>query len=165
MSEDQPQDHSLTVPENKLEPVIKDLPPPKQQEIKEIVREIQRNSTLAYIEHGAPRIDPETARILTESVNRDNDHKFDYLTQKQRNEADAELRRDTLEAQRHTDRVKLLWPILGTSLVICLSAFGFGLYFCATGHETIGSSILTGLFSGVFGYLGGLGTAQFFKTK
>ena len=147
-------------PEEQLENLMTELPGEQRGEFKEIIQ-----SFVAIVERGQPRLDPETARIATQSIDKDNENKFKYLTQKQKDAAAQSERDDKLESTRHQSRVKMLWPILVATILIVLTSIISGIYLAASGNETLGASILTGVFGGMFGYLGGLGTAHFFQSK
>lgn len=156
----QESDSPLPAPVEKFEEVIKDLPSQKQESIRHVLEEI----SLSVVQGGmSSRIDPETARILTESIDKDNEYKFQYLTQKQQAAAEAAKRDHDFIVQRHNDRKKMLWPVMVTVIIVCLGCIIIGIYFCATGKDTLGSSLLTAAITGVLSYLAGLGTSNFFK--
>jgi len=161
--EDRPSDERdsrLPVPQERLDAVISDLPQPKQQEIRHTVQEV----FMALVERSSgPRIDPEVAKIIVASTDKDNEFKFQYLCQKQKDEADENRRMHEMATIQHKDRKQMLWPILITVLVVVLGSIASGIYLAATGHEVLGASLLTGILSAVFAYLAGLGTANFFK--
>jgi len=145
--------------EASLQPVIKDLPEPKQ---KEIVRTLEQQF-MAVVKGGmTPQLDPETAKILAVTIEKENDNKFRYLTQKQADEAAKEIRDDELTTARHRD---LMRPIVWSAILITVASVTAGLVFIATGHEAVGSSLLTGVFGALLGYLGGLGTSGHFGPK
>ena len=145
--------------EASLQPLIKDLPEPKQ---KEIVRTFEQQF-MAVIRGGmTPQIDPETAKILAGTLEKDNDNKFRYLTQKQADTAAQEAREHALVTARHRDLMK---PIVYAVILIAVSSVAAGLIFIATGHESVGSSLLTGIFGALLGYLGGLGTSGHLSKK
>ena len=56
-------------------------------------------------------------------------------------------------------------PMVYAAIMVIIGTTTAGIWLAATGHETLGASILSGVFSAVLGYLGGLGTANFFKAK
>ncbi len=152
----------LTTPpiEQKLEGILKDLPPTKQQQIKQTVHE----EFMAVVQGGInPKIDPEVARILTDSLDKDNENKFRYLTQKQSDEAARDERAQGFEKLKFETRVKFLWPIVTSILLITIAGLVEGVYLATHGHETLGVNILTAIITAVFAYLAGLGTANFFK--
>lgn len=75
--------------EQKIEEALKDLPEGQRERIRHTIRE----TALTFFQGAvSPRIDAETARVITESLDKDNEHKFQYLTQKQRDEAEATKR-------------------------------------------------------------------------
>ena len=145
--------------EASLQPVIKDLPEPKQQEI---VRTFEQQF-MAVVRGGmTPQIDPETAKILAVTIEKDNDNKFHYLTQKQADAAAQETREHDLAIARHRD---LMRPIVWAVILIAIASVAAGLAFIVTGHDAVGSSLLTGIFGALLGYLGGLGTSGHLAKK
>jgi hypothetical protein len=148
--------------EDSLQPVIKDLPPPKQQEI---VRTFDQQF-MAVVRSGLnPQIDPETAKILASTLEKDNDNKFRFLTQKQTDSAAQEARSHEFAVTCHRDSISLLKPIIFATIALVTLAVAAGIYFIANGREAVGSSLLTGIFGLLFGYLGGLGTSRFITPK
>ncbi|SRR6266508_2862543 len=151
-----------TVPEvvEKMAEVVSDLPEPKQREVKTTMQEF-----MAFVERGVgPRIDAETARILTASADKDNEFRFKYLTQKQKDTADKNEREHELERIKHRDRVKIFWPILITVLITVIGCLAVGIYLAANGRELLGTGLITGTSFAVAGYLSGVGTSGFFKS-
>ena len=147
----------------KIEEALKDIPEGQRQRIRHI---LQETISLTAVQGAlSPRIDPETAKIITESLDKDNEHKFQYLTQKQRDEAEASKREHDFAVLLHADRRKMLWPVLICVLFMVLGGISAGIYLTANGHEVLGGSLLTAILSGLFAYLAGLGTANFFKDK
>jgi hypothetical protein len=146
--------------EAKLEEIIEAVPAPKREGVRHSLQEF-----FGYIERSSPRIDPEVAKILAESNDRDNDNKFKYLTRKQELEAEESKREHELAVKRHDSTIKLLWPILIAVIILVLGCVGAGIYLAATGHETLGFSILSAIVTAVFAYLGGLGTPYLFRFR
>ena len=148
--------------ERELEEVIKDLPEPQRERIRHTIRE----TALTFFQGAvSPRIDAETARVITESLDKDNERKFQYLTQKQKDEAEAIKRQHEFAVLRHHDNRRMFWPILICVLLMVMGCIIAGIYFTANGHEVLGSNLLTAVISGLLAYLAGLGTANFFKNK
>jgi hypothetical protein len=148
------------VVEQKLEEVVRDLPESKQREVKTTIHEF-----MALVERGVgPRIDAETAKILTASADKDNEFRFKYLSQKQKDTAEQIAREHELETTKHRDRVRIFWPILITVLPTTVGCLVVGIYLAATGHDILGTGLITGTAFAVAGYLAGCGTANFFKT-
>jgi hypothetical protein len=145
-----------------IEEILKDIPEPQRERIRHTFREI---SLTAFQGAVSPRIDAETARIITESLDKDNEHKFQYLTQKQRDEAEVIKRQHDFEVLRHNDNRQMLWPTLICVLILVMGCITAGIYLTANGHEVLGSNLLTSIISGLLAYLAGLGTANFFKDK
>jgi hypothetical protein len=140
--------------------------PPSQPKTHQSPAKTQQSSSLTAVQGAlSPRIDPETARIITASLDRDNEHKFQYLTQRQRDEAEASKREHDFAIIQHADRRKMLWPILICALFMVVGGTTSGIYLAANGHDVLGGSLLTGILSGLFAFLAGLGTANFFKNK
>lgn len=71
-----------------------------------------------------------------------------------------EIREHDLALARHRD---LMRPIVWAVILIAIASIGAGLAFIATGHDAVGSSLLTGIFGALLGYLGGLGTSGHLK--
>lgn len=150
--------------EAKLERIIERLPPEQAQHtLREVI--------FGIIERGAnPKVDPELFKVAAASVDRDNQNKFEFLTQKEANKAE-QAKRDhvlkekehDLKIERYKSQVKMLWPILFTIIVLVIGCLSAGIYFAATGRETLGFSILSATISAFFSFFGGLGMAKFFK--
>ena len=140
--------------EQSLTPVLEGLPEPKKKEIVQVVH--QQFTAVVRAGMSGPQIDPETAKILADTIQRDNDNKFRYLSQKQSDTAARETRGHELAKARHRD---LMRPIVWAVVAITVISIMAGLWFINSGHETIGSSLLTGIFGALLGYLGGLGTS------
>jgi hypothetical protein len=156
----QPKEESV----KELQKLVEELnvPAPKKQEIRHVIQEV----FMGFMERSAgQKMDPETARIVSESVIKDNDNKFHFLMQKQKDEAAEKERGHNLEIIKHGDRVKFLWPIVIVSIGIIVAGLITGVYLSVNGHETLGTGILATILAGIFSYLAGLGTANFFKSK
>lgn len=70
-----------------------------------------------------------------------------------------------IEVVKHSDRMRLAKPITYAAMITTVGTIVAGIWLAAIGHETLGASILSSVISVVLGYLGGLGTAHFFKDK
>jgi hypothetical protein len=157
---------SLPQSEQKLDAVLAKVPEPQRELIKHTIHEVFRDSFTAIIQGASgPRIESETAKIITESLDKDNANKFQYLTQKQKDEADDSKRRHEFAILRHTDRKKMIWPCLMTVLIVAVGCIVAGIWLAATGHEMLGSNLLTGIITALLAFLGGLGTARFFEEE
>jgi hypothetical protein len=155
---------ALQTVEAKLATVLNDVPvsePQKQQIIHKIEETFM--AAIATNVQNAPRLDPETVKIIAVTVEKDNDNKFKYLTQKQANDAAKQLRDHEFAVVCHTDNVRLFRPVLISAMLVFVGCVTAGIYFIAIGREAVGSGILSGVFGAAFGYLGGLGTANYFK--
>lgn len=145
----------------KLEQVLQKLPPQEQTMVRETLREFMG----IVVSGGGQKIDPEIARMIIESVNQDSGNKYKFALQREENRAKQQERKDKLELERLSAQTRMLWPIIVAAIVVVVGCIGAGLYFIAIGKDSIGSGILAGIISAVFGYLGGLGTANFFSKK
>ncbi len=74
---------------------------------------------MAVVRSGmTPQIDPETAKILAETIQRDNDNKFKYLSQKQADAAASENREHALATARHRDLMRpIVWAVIGITFI------------------------------------------------
>jgi hypothetical protein len=144
--------------EEQLEAIIDKLPP---DQVQHTLREV----IFGIIERGSagPKIDPEVMRIAAATVEKDNENKFKYLTQKQSDEAAKSIRDDEFRTVRHGDQIKLFWPILITVLVAIVGCIVAGIYLAVNGHEPLGIGLITGAAFSVLGYLAGAGTSDIFK--
>ena len=145
----------------RLEQALQKLPPQERTMMRESLREFMG----VVVSSGGQKIDPEIARMILESVNQDNENKFKFALQREENRANQQQRKDNLELTRLTTQTRMLWPVIVAAIVIIVGCVCAGLYFIAIGKESIGIGILTAVISAVFGYLGGLGTANFFSKK
>ncbi len=102
-------------------------------------------------------------KIAAATVDKDNDNKFKYLTQKQSDEAAKSLRDDIFRETRHKAQIKLFWPVLITVLLAIVGCIAIGIYLAVNGYETLGIGLITGAAFSVLGYLAGAGTADIFK--
>ncbi len=136
---------------------------PQREGITKVIREFMM--TVVASTSGQPKIDPATVRILSDSIDRDNDNKFQYLMQKQRDSAAVDQREHELDIVKHSDRMKLARPITYAAVLTVIGTIVAGIWLAAIGHETLGASILSSVISAALAYLGGLGTAHFFKEK
>lgn len=147
--------------EEKLEQALQKLPPQQQSMMRETLREFMG----IVVNSGGQKIDPEVARMILEGVSQDNGNKYKFALQREENRAKQQERKDNLERDRLTKQTRMLWPIILAAITVVVGCIGAGLWFIAIGKESIGSGILAGIISAVFGYLGGLGTANFFSKK
>lgn len=146
-----------------IEEIIEAIPTPEKREQ---ARHIFEETFVGLIERSASnQINPEVARILADSADRDNDNKFKFLSQKQQDTAAAQQRKDELTAQKHKDRVSLIRPIIIFVFVMVILCLSVGIYLSVTGKETLGASLITGVLTAVLSYLAGVGTSDFFKDK
>lgn len=146
--------------EASLEPVIKDLPEPTQREIVRVVEQ----QFMAVVRSGmaGPQIDPETAKILADTLQKDNENKFQYLIRKQADAAAQQERADGLASAQHKDLARpIVWAAVSVTVLTVLA----GLYFIAIGKDAIGGGLISGIFGALLGFLGGLGTAGHLQRK
>lgn len=159
----EPDDLDVASPEatQKLEQVLKHLPPQQRSMVRESIQEFLG----IIVSSGGQKMDPEIARMIIESVKGDNENKYQFALKREENRAKQQERKDGLEAARFQAQKRLLWPIILAAIVIVVGCVGSGLYFITIGKDAIGGGILSGIVSAVFGYMGGLGTANFFNKK
>ena len=147
---------------------------PSQTEIANLLEKLPQQTRIEVVrelfmgvvkESGFPKFDPEVIKIISASVEKDNENKFQYLTQKQRDATEIKKREQDQEGVQHKDRIKLLWPILIAAILCGLGLISAGVWFVLVGKEAIGVGFITAVLSAAFGYLGGLGTARLFKPK
>lgn len=145
-----------------FEEFIEAIPEPQRQEARSLIQK----EFHSHIERsGISTINPEVAKILVESQDKDNEHKFQFLTQKQKDDADEALRRDTFKEKKHDNHFSLIKPIIFVVLFVVVGSTAIGLYFCYVGKEALGAALLAGIWGAVFGYLAGFGTSNFFKNN
>lgn len=150
------------VMEEKLEAALQDLPETKQVQLRHTFHEF----FMAIVQRGAtPSLDAETARIITESVDKEHEYRFKFRTQQQQ-DAEAESKRDdAFRTLQHSDRFKIIRPCAIAAVIVIPVALFIGIYLAATGHETLGSSILTGVTTSFLAFIGGLSTGNLLKDK
>jgi hypothetical protein len=161
-TEDPQSSESLSAPakkdEEKLEAIIDKLPPEQAQHtLREFIFGIIERSG------STPKIDPEVFKIAAATVEKDNDNKFKYLTQKQSDEAAKSVRDDAFRDVQHRDHVKLLWPILIVVLIVVVGCIASGIWLAVHGYQSLGTGLITGAAFAVAGYLAGAGTSDIFK--
>ena len=146
-----------------IEEIIEAIPTPEKREQ---ARHLIEETFVGLIERSSSnQINPDVAKILADSADRDNDNKFKFLTQKQQDAATAQQRKDELTAQKHKDRVSIIKPVIVFVMVMVILCLSVGIYLSVTGKETLGASLITGVLTAVLSYLAGVGTSDFFKDK
>lgn len=148
--------------EQQLQAAIKNLPPQEQEKVRHVFTETMMGF---FQSGGGTKLDPETAKILAATVEKDNEYKFQYLSLKEKNEAEARKREDDHEATQWRDKVALSKPILYISLIVIPVCLFIGIWLAATGREMLGSNLITAVLTGLFAFLAGLGTSNLFKKK
>lgn len=104
-------------------------------------------------------------KYLADSADKDNDLKFRYLSQKQKDAADQKERDQRLEERRLHYIVRFIWPILIAVLILTLGGIATAIYLAATGREMLGSNLLTGFVTAILAFIGGMGCPRIFKLK
>lgn len=142
----------------KFEEIIEAIPVLEQKEearliLRELTRVIERPSQL----------NPETARIITESVDKDNQRKFEYLSQKQKDSTEIEKEELDFRRQKYSDSFSLVKPIVIFVLGIVAVCIFTGIWLSVNGQPTLGASLITGSLSAVLSYAAGFGTSKAFK--
>jgi hypothetical protein len=155
---------ALSDVEKQLEDVIRDLPEPKRVEVRNTFLQV----FMAFAQRGGtvgPTIDPETAKILTDSADKEHEYRYKFLTQKQKDEAEESKRDDTFRTLKFSSRYKIVRPCSLAGLVVIPVCLFLGIYLAATGHETLGSSILTGVTTSFLSFIAGLSTGNLIRDK
>lgn len=155
---------ALSDVEKQLEAVIRDLPEPKRDEVRNTFLQV----FMAFVQRGGaagPTIDAETAKILTDSADKEHEYRYKYLSQKQLDEAESSKRDDTFRTLKFHSRYKIVRPCALAALIVIPLCLFLGIYLAATGHETLGSSILTGVTTSFLSFIAGLSTGNLIKDK
>ena len=155
---------ALSIPQAEaIEEIIESMPTPEKRER---ARHIIEETFVGLIERSSPnQINPEVAKILADSADRDNDNKFKFLTQKQQDAADAKKRSDEFKITKNRDVFSLIKPVVFAVVFVLLIAMGVGVYLCLNGKETLGASLITGAVTSGLSFVAGLGTANILKDK
>jgi hypothetical protein len=165
--EKQGSDSTLPVPavpqmEQRLEAALKDLPETKQEQLRTTFHEF----FMAIVQRGAaPTLDAETARIITESVDKEHEYRYKFRTEQLKETAEESKRDDTFRTLQHNDRFKIIRPAAIAALIVIPVCLFIGIYLAATGHEALGSSILTGVTTSFLAFIAGLSTGNLIKDK
>ncbi|MEK6335082.1 MAG: hypothetical protein AABM67_09045 [Acidobacteriota bacterium] len=150
------------VPE-KLEKMIEAVPEPQQHVFREIVREFMgvfHSKTMSPFD-----INPEVVKILAESQTKDNDNKFEFAKQRQKDVATENQRDYDLKKLKYTNKMQLLRPICLVVVAVYTICLFIGIYLAVIGKETLGASIITGVIASVLSLLAGLGLAPITKDE
>ena len=88
-----------------LEDILKSLPFAQGEELGELAPQERAKFILHQLSismNRAPeKLDPESVRILAETVDKNNQNKFEYLMLSEKNEAEARRRSDDLRVEKH----------------------------------------------------------------
>lgn len=142
----------------KIEEILDAIPvEEKKEEARSILREFTK-----IIERPS-QIDPLTARIITTSVDKDNERKFQYLTQKQKDETELEKEEINFRREKHRNGFSLVKPIVFFVLILVAICIIAGIWLCVNGQPTLGASLITGSLSSVLSFAAGFGATTFFK--
>jgi hypothetical protein len=144
--------------EERLEAAIKkalaeqNIPQPQQERIVETFREV----FTTYIERNTgAEIDPEIFKIVAASIDKEQENKLKYFTLKEQNSAEKSKREHDFEVERHRDVFKIVRPVVYVVLTTFPILLFIGIYLAATGHETLGASILSTVITSFLSYLAG----------
>ena len=142
----------------KIEEILDAIPVPEQkEEARSILREFTK------IVERPSQVDPITAQIITESLDKDNERKFQYLTQKQKDETELEKEEISFRREKHRDGFSLVRPIVYFVLGLVAICIIVGIWLCLNGQPTLGASLITGSLSSVLSFAAGFGATTFFK--
>ena len=105
----------------KMEEFIDAIPAEQQkEEARSILREISRDFT--QIIERPSQTDPETVKIISDNLDKDNERRFQFLTQKERNNAELEQSELEFRKEKHANSFSLIRPIVVFVLLIVTSA-------------------------------------------
>ena len=128
----------------KIEEILDAIPVPEQkEEARSILREFTK------IVERPSQLDPVTAQIITESLDKDNERKFQYLTQKQKDGTELEKEEISFRREKHRDSFSLVKPIVFFVLFVVAICIITGIWLCVNGKETLGASLITGSLTAV----------------
>ena len=130
-----------------------------------------RETLVGIIREGAsPRIDPETYKLAAQTAQQEQDNKLTYLMRKLEVEDTQNGRQHTIDVSKHDLEVeqsrailRMCWPILVTIIVVVIGGLTSGVYLASHNNETLGYAILSATLTGLFAYIGGLGTPRFWQ--
>lgn len=146
--------------EQKLEAALKDLPETKQEQLRETFHEF----FMAIIQRGAaPNLDAETARIITESVDKEHEFRYKFRTQQLQESAEESKRDDAFRTLKYTNKIKIVRPVCFVVVAVYTLCLFIGIYLATVGRETLGGSIITGVIASVLSLIAGLGLAPIIK--
>ena len=145
--------------DGKLEEIIEGIPSPEDRHYleKTFIGLIERSG-------GAP-LQADVATVIAETINRDNDHKFEYLCKKLDQEENESVRGHELRIQQQKDQFSIIKPAFFFSLFILAACTAGGVWLCYEGKEVLGAALITAVWAGALGFLAGMGSSDFFKTK
>ena len=148
----------------KMEEFIDAIPAEQQkEEARSILREISRDFT--QIIERPSQTDPETVKIISDNLDKDNERRFQFLTQKERNNAELEQSELEFRKEKHANSFSLIRPIVVFVLLIVTACLVVGIWLCVIGKETLGASLITGSLSGVLSFAAGFGMSGQFKEE
>jgi hypothetical protein len=162
----QPQEPTDLIKHPEVDSTIEEIIDAVPEEKKEPIRHLIRETLVGLVERSSgPQISPEVAKILAASADKESDHKFEFLIEKQRNEEAKDVRNHDFRIRQHDDRVKILRPAFYFALFILASCTAVGILLCYVGNDVLGASLITAVWAGALGFLAGFGTSDFFKDK
>lgn len=143
-----------------LEEILDAIPEPEQ---KEKAQSIWREFT-KIIERPS-QLDPENTKIITESIDKDNERKFQYLIQKQKDETTLEQGELEFRKEKHRDGFSLVKPVVYFVLLVVAACLFTGVWLCYIGKETLGASLITGSLTAVLSFAAGFGASNLLKDE
>jgi hypothetical protein len=143
--------------DNKLERIIEAVPEPKRAEFREIIREFM--GIIHHSKSASPfDINPEVAQIMIDAQVKDNQNKFEFAKQRQKDNHE-------LRMTEHRDRYSVVRPLIFIVTAISAAILFLGIWLSYVGHNNLGGCLITGVITGVLGYLAGAGTSEWFKAS
>ncbi len=139
--------------------------------LQNVPQNLIRETLIGIIREGAsPRIDPETYKLAAQTAQQEQDNKLTFLMRKLEVEDSQNGRQHILDCSKHDLEVeqsrailKMCWPILITIIVVVIGGLVSGIYLASHNNETLGYAILSATLTGLFAYIGGLGTPRFWQ--
>lgn len=147
--------------EAEIAPILEDLGEVPEETRQRVLHKIEESLTafIATSFSTGPKMDPESVRILTETVRADNDNKFKFLTQREQHDSEHRAKVLDFERERHRSHVDVLKPTIFVAIFLVTVSLLAGLWFVGHGQECLGGGLLSATATAVFGFLGGLGVS------
>ncbi len=138
-----------------------------EPETKEQFRLVLQKLSVKMVQGNEPP-DPETLKILTSTVESENQRRFEFLMAQEKNEAAAKLREDNRKAKEleikektYDNSFSITRPAIYLIFTLVGSLVIFSAYLIIVGEKEVGITLLTGIITGVLGFLAGRGVTLY----